>query len=59
MVFQRHVSHLPAAGEIVLFDQSWYNRAGVKRVMGFCNDEQYEEFFHSVPDLERILVFNL
>ena len=43
--FQRYVSHLPAAGEMVLFDRSWYNRAGVERVMGFCTDEQYEEFF--------------
>ena len=43
--FQRYVSHLPAAGEIVMFDRSWYNRAGVERVMGFCSDEQYEEFF--------------
>jgi polyphosphate kinase len=54
--FQRYVSHLPAAGEIVLFDRSWYNRAGVERVMGFCSDEQYEEFFRSVPDFERMLV---
>ena len=54
--FQRYVSHLPAAGEIVLFDRSWYNRAGVERVMGFCTDEQYEEFFHSVPEFERMLV---
>ncbi|MGC4011837.1 MAG: polyphosphate kinase 2 [Pseudomonas sp.] len=54
--FQRYVSHLPAAGEIVLFDRSWYNRAGVERVMGFCNDEQYEEFFRSVPEFERMLV---
>ena len=54
--FQRYVSHLPAAGEIVLFDRSWYNRACVERVMGFCNDEQYEEFFRSVPDFERMLV---
>src|SRR3990167_7212450 len=43
--FQRYVAHLPAAGEVVLFDRSWYNRAGVERVMGFCTDEQYEEFF--------------
>ena len=48
--------HLPAAGEIVLFDRSWYNRAGVERVMGFCTDEEYEEFFRSVPDFERMLV---
>jgi polyphosphate kinase len=54
--FQRYVSHLPAAGEMVLFDRSWYNRAGVERVMGFCSDEQYEEFFRSVPDFERMLV---
>jgi polyphosphate kinase 2 len=53
--FQRYVSHLPAAGEIVLFDRSWYNRAGVERVMGFCNDEQYEEFFQTVPEFERML----
>jgi polyphosphate kinase 2 len=53
--FQRYVSHLPAAGEIVLFDRSWYNRAGVERVMGFCNDAQYEEFFRSVPEFERML----
>ncbi|CAN5353762.1 polyphosphate kinase 2 [soil metagenome] len=54
--FQRYVSHLPAGGEIVLFDRSWYNRAGVERVMGFCNDAEYEEFFRSVPDFERMLV---
>ncbi|MEC5213084.1 polyphosphate kinase 2 [Polaromonas sp. CG_9.5] len=54
--FQRYVSHLPAAGEIVLFDRSWYNRAGVERVMGFCSDAQYEEFFRTVPDFERMLV---
>ncbi|TLP70245.1 polyphosphate kinase 2 [Pseudomonas nitroreducens] len=54
--FQRYVSHLPAAGEIVLFDRSWYNRAGVERVMGFCTDAQYEEFFRSVPEFERMLV---
>ncbi len=54
--FQRYVSHLPAAGEIVLFDRSWYNRAGVERVMGFCTDEQLEEFFRSVPEFERMLV---
>jgi len=48
--FQRYVSHLPAGGEIVLFDRSWYNRAGVERVMGFCTDDEYEEFFRSVPD---------
>jgi polyphosphate kinase len=54
--FQRYASHLPAGGEIVLFDRSWYNRAGVERVMGFCTDEEYEEFFRSVPDFERMLV---
>ncbi|MFM9271206.1 polyphosphate kinase 2 [Halomonas elongata] len=54
--FQRYVSHLPAAGEIVLFDRSWYNRAGVEKVMGFCNDEEYEEFFRAVPEFERMLV---
>ncbi|MGE0313573.1 MAG: polyphosphate kinase 2 [Lautropia sp.] len=54
--FQRYVSHLPAGGEIVLFDRSWYNRAGVERVMGFCTDEQIEEFFRTVPEFERMLV---
>ena len=54
--FQRYVSHLPAAGEIVLFDRSWYNRAGVERVMGFCSEEDVEEFFRSVPEFERMLV---
>ena len=54
--FQRYVPHLPAAGEMVLFDRSWYNRAGVERVMGFCSDEEYEEFFRSVPEFERMLV---
>lgn len=54
--FQRYVPHLPAAGEMVLFDRSWYNRAGVERVMGFCTDEEYEEFFRSVPEFERMLV---
>jgi polyphosphate kinase 2 len=54
--FQRYVSHLPAAGEIVLFDRSWYNRAGVEQVMGFCTPQEYEEFFRSVPDFERMLV---
>lgn len=53
--FQRYVSHLPAAGEIVLFDRSWYNRAGVERVMEFCTEDQYEEFFRSVPEFERML----
>ncbi len=54
--FQRYVAHLPAAGEIVLFDRSWYNRAGVERVMGFCSDDEYEEFFRSVPEFEKMLV---
>jgi len=54
--FQRYVAHLPAAGDMVLFDRSWYNRAGVERVMGFCSDEEYEEFFRSVPEFERMLV---
>ena len=54
--FQRYVTHLPAAGEIVLFDRSWYNRAGVERVMGFCTDDQYEEFFRTVPEFERMIV---
>ena len=54
--FQRYVSHLPAAGEIVLFDRSWYNRAGVEHVMGFCTAAEYEEFFRSVPEFERMLV---
>jgi len=54
--FQRYVSHLPAAGEIVLFDRSWYNRAGVESVMGFCTDEEVEEFYRSVPEFERMLV---
>jgi polyphosphate kinase len=54
--FQRYVSHLPAGGEIVLFDRSWYNRAGVERVMGFCTEEQYQEFFQSVPEFERLLM---
>jgi len=54
--FQRYVAHLPAAGEMVLFDRSWYNRAGVERVMGFCSDDEYEEFFRSVPEFEKMLV---
>ena len=54
--FQRYVAHLPAAGEIVYFDRSWYNRAGVERVMGFCNDEQYWEFMKTCPEFERMLV---
>jgi polyphosphate kinase len=54
--FQRYIPHLPAAGEIVLFDRSWYNRAGVERVMGFCTDEEYWEFMHTCPEFERMLV---
>jgi len=54
--FQRYISHLPAAGEIVLFDRSWYNRAGVERVMGFCTEEEHAEFFRTCPQLERALV---
>ena len=54
--FQRYVAHLPAAGEIVIFDRSWYNRAGVERVMGFCTDEEYREFLRSCPQFERMLV---
>ncbi len=54
--FQRYVAHLPAAGEMVLFDRSWYNRAGVERVMGFCTEAEYNEFLRSVPEFERMLV---
>ena len=54
--FQRYVPHLPAAGEMALFDRSWYNRAGVERVMGFCTDQEYREFLHSCPTFERMLV---
>jgi len=54
--FQRYVAHLPAAGEMVLFDRSWYNRSGVERVMGFCTPEQVEEFFRSVPEFEKMLI---
>ncbi len=54
--FQRYVPHLPAAGEMVLFDRSWYNRAGVEHVMGFCTDEEYREFLRSCPEFERMLV---
>jgi polyphosphate kinase 2 len=54
--FQRYVEHLPSAGEIVLFDRSWYNRAGVERVMGFCTDDEYVEFLRSCPEFERMLV---
>ena len=54
--FQRYVEHLPAGGEMVLFDRSWYNRAGVEHVMGFCTAEQYEEFFRSCPEFEKMLI---
>lgn len=54
--FQRYIAHLPAAGEIVLFDRSWYNRAGVERVMGFCSNEEYGRFLHQCPIFERLLV---
>jgi len=54
--FQRYVAHLPAAGEMVLFDRSWYNRAGVERVMGFCTESEYLEFMQSCPEFERMLV---
>jgi len=54
--FQRYVAHLPAAGEIVLFDRSWYNRAGVEHVMGFCTDEEYREFLRAAPEFERMLL---
>ena len=53
--FQRYIAHLPAAGEIVMFDRSWYNRAGVERVMGFCNADEVEEFYRSVPEFEKML----
>jgi polyphosphate kinase 2 len=54
--FQRYVSHLPAAGEMALFDRSWYNRAGVEKVMGFCTEDEYQEFFRSCPEYERMLI---
>ena len=54
--FQRYVSHLPAGGEIVLFDRSWYNRAGVEKVMDFCSEDEYEEFFRTVPEFEKMLI---
>ncbi|MHB1139897.1 MAG: polyphosphate kinase 2 [Microthrixaceae bacterium] len=54
--FQRYIDHLPAAGEIVLFDRSWYNRAGVEKVMGFCTEAEYEEFMYTCPQIERALV---
>ena len=54
--FQRYIAHLPSAGEMVLFDRSWYNRAGVERVMGFCTDDEYEDFMRTCPEFERMLV---
>jgi polyphosphate kinase 2 (PPK2 family) len=54
--FQRYIEHLPAAGEMVLFDRSWYNRAGVERVMGFCSPNEYLEFMREAPEIERMLV---
>jgi polyphosphate kinase len=54
--FQRYVPHLPAAGEMVFFDRSWYNRAGVERVMGFCTDEEYQEFLRACPEFEKMLI---
>jgi len=54
--FQRYAAHLPAAGEMVLFDRSWYNRAGVEKVMGFCTNEEYWEFLRSCPNFERMLI---
>ncbi|MEA2316526.1 MAG: polyphosphate kinase, partial [Solirubrobacteraceae bacterium] len=54
--FQRYVTHLPAAGEIVIFDRSWYNRGGVERVLGFCTDDEYREWMRSTPEFERMLV---
>ena len=54
--FQRYIAHLPAAGEIVLFDRSWYNRAGVEKVMGFCTDKEYREFLETVPEFEKMII---
>ena len=54
--FQRYIAHLPSAGEMVLFDRSWYNRAGVERVMGFCSDEEYDDFMRTCPQFERMLI---
>ena len=56
MYIQRYMAHFPAAGEIVIFDRSWYNRAGVERVMGFCTEEQHENFLHILPFAERVMV---
>ena len=58
LYIQRYIAHFPAAGEIILFDRSWYNRAGVERVMGFCSDEQYEHFLKLAPAVEREIVNN-
>ena len=58
MYMQRYMPHLPAAGEVVIFDRSWYNRAGVERVMGFCSDQEYNEFVRQCPEFERMLVRN-
>ena len=55
LYMQRYMAHFPAAGEIALFDRSWYNRAGVERVMGFCSDEEYDEFLREVPEFEAML----
>ena len=54
--FQRYIAHLPSAGEIVIYDRSWYNRAGVERVMGFCTEEEYQEFMRSCPEFERMII---
>lgn len=56
LYMQRYLTHMPAAGEVILFDRSWYNRAGVERVMGFCSDKEYEDFLRTTPSLERYLV---
>src|SRR5689334_9281773 len=56
MYIQRYMDHFPAAGEVIIFDRSWYNRAGVEHVMGFCTDQQYEEFLRTCPEFERMLV---
>jgi polyphosphate kinase len=56
MYFQRYMQHFPAAGEVVIFDRSWYNRAGVERVMGFCSDEEYQRFLENCPEIEKYMV---
>ena len=58
LYIQRYIAHFPAAGEIVLFDRSWYNRAGVERVMGFCSDDEYEHFLRLAPAVEREVIHN-